>query len=79
MKTLNEYTQEQSGENFNMWSIANFQLTDSDKNELAERLAVLENTVDLDVKADGFSDDEYDDFSDMDLSDELYKLRSLVN
>lgn len=87
MITLNEITRKQDNDTFNNYSQRDLRdtfeaCTDEEKDGLRKRLAHLEelnaNGDDLAVKADGFTDDEYDDFNDQDLFDELLILRSIT-
>jgi len=90
MITLNEVTQRQDNANFNTykrcdWAGTFDAMTDEEKAGLKERLDRLENIEEngdfdaLCVKADGFSDSEYEEFSGMDLADELIILRGFFN
>jgi len=87
MRNLNEVTQRQDNDTFNNyrrsdWAGTFSEMTDEEKTGLKERLEQLEEIREngdfdaLAIKADGFSDEEYEEFSGMDLEDELMILRN---
>lgn len=88
MTTLNEITKRQDGKTFNNYRQADWpgtvaEMTAEEKTGLKIRLEELEKMddegADMDVKSDGFTDDEFEDFSDMDLYAEMLILRSIIS
>lgn len=87
MTTLNEITRRQDNDTFNNYRMADWagtvdEMTDEEKTGLKTRLEELEKMnddgTDMDAKADGFTDEEYEELNDMDLYDELMILRSII-
>ena len=87
MRNLNEVTSRIDNTTFNQVKRANYEwlldsMTDEEKTGLNERIEQLEEIREngdfdaLAVKADGFSEDEYEEFNGMDLEDELMILRN---
>jgi hypothetical protein len=88
MTTLNEITKKYDADTFNNYRTADLvatweEITEEEKTGLRQRLEDLEKRnsggEDLDVKADGFTDEEYEEFNDQDLFNELLILRNIID
>ena len=86
MKTLNDITKKYNDDTFDNVNFPDLkllreQISDEEKSELMRRLDELEEIEnrDLDAKAEGFTDEQFENSHNRDLFAELLRLRIVVD